>query len=323
MRVEAIQFFAVFGALGASMAGALWVDPPEGGGISAAVPSRLDGREFIEDARGQRIPIRSYRRIVSLNPMADHMLLRLVEPSRLVGITEHTRRHHPDGWRFGHRPTFATSTELEHIMAAKPDLVVVSKFADEAFMSRLREREVVVFDLGDMLGVKTAVTAIRSLAAALDVPSRGAELVHAFRRELLALQTQLEGVQPAPGIFVTMVGDSIFGGTRGSSFSDLLHYGGVRDLAAEAGYTGWPRLSPEQVLALDPPWVVTSAPKAALLCQHGALQKLRACERGRVVELSPNLHSDPGLGLVKAAQELQQKLHGITLSQELPQEGRP
>ena len=45
------------------------------------------GATQVVDARGFAVPVAPYQRIVSLNTVADHALLRLVEPERLVAIT--------------------------------------------------------------------------------------------------------------------------------------------------------------------------------------------------------------------------------------------
>ena len=102
----------------------------------------------------------------------------------------------------------------------------------------------------------------------------------------------------------------MFGGTAGSSYGDMLHYAGVDDLAEAHGYADWPTFSPEQLLAIDPPLIVTQAGMGEVLCGHSALQLLACCQPGgRVIEVSGKYHSDPGLGLVHAAAAVQRLVH--------------
>ena len=50
---------------------------------------------------------------------------------------------------------------------------------------------------------------------------------------------------------------------------------------------------------------------AEALCGHPVVSQVQACgPAGRVVELRGAYHSDPGLGLLHAAEDLQQQVHG-------------
>lgn len=278
--------------------------PGRGAGPGAAGP--------LVDARGQEVPTGPYRRIVSLHPVADTILLDLLEPDRLVGVSAYTLHTNPFGYRFGETQGVPRSKDVEVILALRPDLVVVSTFADETYLTRLRELGVQVFDLGEMRGVKDTLANIRTLAALLELPRRGERIGHDYLRNLAALEAAVADREKPWGIYLSVLGDSLFGGTEGTSYGDLLHYGGVRDLAAERGFSGWPRYSPEQLVELDPPLIVTSSGRMRVICGHALLGRLSACQgKGRIIEMPEKNHSDPGLGLVDAAQDLQTLLHGI------------
>ena len=139
--------------------------------------------------------------------------------------------------------------------------------------------------------------------------AQAARLLEAYRRELDALARAAAIRSPGPGIYLTHVGGVWFGGTRGSSYGDLLRLAGIEDLAAAGGYRDWPQFSREQILMLAPPLVVTRPGGRDALCRHAVLSQSPACGgEGRVVEMSAGYDSDPGLGLVQAAAELQSLL---------------
>ena len=264
------------------------------------------------DIRKQVVPIRAYQRVVSLSMVADPILLELLEPGRLVAITKYTHDNSPLAYRFAKIPKIADSKELEPVINLEPDLVVVSRFADETYMARLRERGIAVFDIGDMRGVQSTVAAVRSLSALVGRPERGSRIANRYMRNLQALEAAVAGRPRPSGIYLTMLGDLLFGGTVGSSYGDLLHYGGVDDLAAQHGFVGWPRYSPEQLLSIDPKLIVTAPQRRNLICDHTILSRLSACRgEGRIVELPNKNASDPGLGLVEVAQDLQFLIHGV------------
>lgn len=314
MKADLFNAAALGIALTAATAGALWPEsdrPSADANVISAAPETSNVTE-LTDARGMTIAVKDYQRISSLNTVADHVLLHLVEPERLIGITGYTADKHPEQWRFGERPGISRSDQIEEILSLRPDLVVTSKFADEAFMSRLREAGIAVFDLGEMRGVKTTVQNIRALGALLDQRERAAALEGRYLRELAALDAAVPDEKMPAGIYLSVYGDSYFGGSSGSSYADMLRYAGVRDLAAEHGYREWPRYSPEQLLAMDPTLIITQQGMGVVICRHSVLRDLAACDvGGRVVEVPGTYHSDPGLGLVEAAAGIQALVHPI------------
>lgn len=284
--------------------------PPAGPRVFVAdAPEDVDADKIV-DARGVAVPVARYERIVSLSTISDHVLLHLVEPERLVSITGYTADAHPDAWRFGERRTIDSSGQLESVLSLQPDLVLVSMYADESYMARLRDQGIEVFDLGAMRGVDTTRANIRALGALLDVRERAARVDRAYVRELEALDAAIPDEEMAPGIYLSVYGDTFFGGTAGTSYADTLHYGGVRDIAAENGFVEWPQYAAEQIVELDPPLIVTLEGMADVIRGHTLLGTLRACgPDGRIVEIDGAYNSDAGLGIVEAAHDLQERVH--------------
>lgn len=312
MNSSAVNILAVVVSLGLSAAGAAFVGQDVTTAEATPPTTAKPNSNVLVDARGRRVTTGSYRRIVSLHTVADGILLELVEPERLIGVSAYTLDTNPIGYRFGAKPGIERSADVEPVLALRPDLVVVSKFADEAYLTRLRERGVAVFDLGEMRGVRDTRANIQTLAALLELPERGRRIAHDYARNLAALEAAVVRLEKPWGIYLSVLGDSLFGGTEGSSYGDLLHYGGIHDLAATRGYTGWPRYSPEQLIALDPPVIVTSRGRTQMICGNALLGRLTACRgEGRIIEMPQRNHSDSGLGLVNAAQDLQTLVHRI------------
>ncbi|MBX2814325.1 MAG: ABC transporter substrate-binding protein [Myxococcales bacterium] len=266
--------------------------------------------QVIVDARSREVPVHEYQRIVSINPVADQLLLDLVEPQRLVAITATNRRDHPNRWRFGDRVGIEISDMLAPVLALQPDLVVVSKHTDEALVSRWRENGIEVFDLGEMRGVQDTKQHILLLSKLLSVPYRGRRLTSQLMDSLTALEVALKGKDRVRGLYLLAIGDSFFGGTADTSYGDILHYGGIIDQAAESGYRGWPRYSGEQLVVMNPDLIVTRTGGKGIICRHESLRLLKACgDSGQIVELPRGLSDDPGLGVVEAARLLQQLVY--------------
>ncbi len=289
--------------LGLAMVGAMWAGAP----VSPTAPTPIEAPEAVGDglpvdARGVAIAPKAYQHIVSLHTVADHLLLQLVERKRIAGITAHTQSTHPTAWKFDGIPTVASSDDPEAILALQPDLVVTSNFAAEATVARLRDAGIPVFDLGELRGVDATLEDISVLGALVLETPRAKMLRDTFQRELDALRHNVDASDRVPGLWLTLYGDAIYGGTAGTSYADMLLYGGIHDIAADHGYTAWPRYSAEDVLEMRPQLVVTQAGMAPSICSHDALQHLPACgPGGRVIEAPAGWESDPGLGIVQAA----------------------
>lgn len=314
MKTTLLNSLCLLTVLVCASGGALWVGQPPSpidGPASRATDSHASTKTIV-DARGHSVPIQSYQRIVSLMTVADSILLEMVSPQQLVAITAHTHKTHPLGYRFGDRVSLSSSKNLEAVLQLSPDLVVVSRFADEAYMTRLREQGIVVFDLGEMRGVHDTLRQIQWLSSLLNLPERGKRIANNYIRNLKALEQATELLEKPSGIYLNIHGDQFFGGTDGSSYADLLHYGGVIDLAAQQGFKGWPQYNVEQLMKLDPPLIITAPGRQKMICEHTLLSRLSACKsKEAIIELPSGFLNDPGLGLVYAAQSLQTSIHHI------------
>jgi len=234
MRADFANLAALVICLGLGMVFAVGILPAEplSPVLIANEEAGTTEARWTTDARGVAVPIGAYRRIVSLNPVADHILLQLVEPERLVGITAHTGQDHPEAWRFGSRPQVGTSRDIEQVLNLRPDLVISSQFSPEAYMARLREAGVAVFDLGDTRDAGTTAENIETLGSLLAREAQATRLLEAYRRELDALSRAAAMRAPASGIYLTYVGGIWFGGTRGSSYGSGPRFGPGRRRAA-------------------------------------------------------------------------------------------
>ena len=274
--------------------------------VSNSVETANSTSGTIRDARDELVAVRPYQRVVSLNTVADRLLLELLEPERLIAVTGYSARTHPEGWRYGTRSVIDDASDLEGILALNPDLVVISPFSDVSLVSRLTEAGVQVMDIGEVRGVKTTIASIRFLAAALGQKARGEQLITQFEQRLAALMTQHQRISSKlEGIYLAYYGNAFFGGTAGSSYADVLAYAGVDDLAQKFGYRDWPRYDPADLLKMNPKLIITKRGMAQVICAHSALGAVAACgAAGRVIELQSEYQSDPGLGVAAAALEL-------------------
>jgi iron complex transport system substrate-binding protein len=280
----------------------------ENSSASVANPS------FVTDEDGVEVAVRPYDRIVSTSTIADQVLVRLIETDRLIAVSSQTLESGMTPWRYEGKAGIASARDLESIIQLRPDIVFVHGFADVRHVERMRDAGLTVFNLGEMRGLETFVDDVERIAGVVGAEERGRTLAQRLLRRLDAVKTDVAPARRERAIYVAVYGDRIFGGTVGTSFHDVLIAAGLIDAAAEAGYRGSPTFSSEQLLSLDPPWIITNAGSEEALCRRPGLRALSACVDGRVRGIDGNLVSDPGLGMLPAAEAIHDAVYGHTNS---------
>lgn len=317
MKVDLYNGLALGGAVAASLVGALamrggpevrveQVAPHAAHFAEVRLPS---GERGVRDASGVVAKLANYRRIASASVIADQVLWELCEPERIVAVTQQTKDSARFGYRHRQRAGINSPSELEAILALAPDLLFINHFGDPRYAARLRERGITVFDLGEMHGLATLLPSIQMIGMLVGEPQRAGALAAGFEQRLARVAADVpEGARPS-AIYLSAYGKQLFAGARGTSYHDVLTHAGLRDVATPI-YRGWPALSAEQVLALDPEVLVTKRGMGKDLCQVPGLERLRPCSgRGKLAELDLDLVDDPGLPMLELAEMLRAQVH--------------
>ena len=226
---------------------------------------------------GTAVPLLDYQRIASGTLIADRVLSDLCEPTRIVAFTSHGAADSANAHRLAGKAQIAARAPVETILALKPDLLIVNNLVDPGYVGQLREHGVRVFDLGHMRGLPTLLLDIRVIGWLIGAPERAERYAVSLERRMQRVAAPRAG-KPAPGaMYIGIYGDRMYGGAAGTSYHDVLVHAGLRDVAAEAGMQGWPELTGEQVLWIDPEVVVTHKHMGAVLCRHAGFELLRPC----------------------------------------------
>jgi len=276
--------------------------------------TRADGTRVLRDAGGAASPLVRYARIASATIIADRVLADLCEPTRVVAVTDYGADRSVSAHRFAGKGRLAARASLESVLSLKPDLVLVNNLVDPGYVARLREHGIEVFDLGHMRGVDTLLPNIRAIGWLIGAPERAEAYAQALAERLARIAPDARTPRPR-AIYVSMYGDKLFGGADRTSYHDVIRFAGLADAAAEAGLSGWPELSAERLLVLDPDIILTKPGMGQVMCRHGGLSALRACRgEARIVELDGALLDDPGPPILDAAETLYRALHGAAVA---------
>jgi iron complex transport system substrate-binding protein len=236
-------------------------------------------------------------------------LIEIIDPARLLAVSAHTRRTQKSE-EYSDKIGVERARDIETIIELRPDIVFINNFVDRRHVERFKDAGLNVFDMGEMRGLQTLPANIRQVAAVVGVAARGDHLAERLLTELRAVSADIPEAERKRGLYVGIHGDRLYGGTEGTSFHDVIVAGGVIDVAAEAGFHSWPAFTNEQLLSLDPPWIITNPGTEEALCRHPGLESLEACKRDQVRSIETDLLTDPGLGMVEAARAVRTAIYG-------------
>ncbi|HEX5661474.1 MAG TPA: ABC transporter substrate-binding protein [Polyangiales bacterium] len=268
------------------------------------------GERGVVDANGVLVPVRPYQRIATMSTPSDALGLALLEPERLVAMSNYGRRHHEAPYLYGERMDVVGPQQLEMLVQQRIELLVINHLGSASELARARESGIQVFNLGEMRGLTTLLPNIAAFSALIGEPERGEAFARKLVRRMHAVAADIPASERKTAIYVSSYANQLFGGSTGTSYHDVLLGAGLRDSAAEHGYTGWMHFDPERLVELDPELVIAHDGTGQALCRVGGLEHLRACQHGGVIELSMELLSDPGPRMLEAAEALRDRAYG-------------
>jgi iron complex transport system substrate-binding protein len=288
--------------------------PPSATTARSSDVERTEQLSDITDNTGNLIPCRDYQRIACASTIAADVLPHLISVDRIVLVPEWYRNSSPQAFRTILRDdqgnarigTLASLGSIESLLAAKPDLVILNSISGGSSerIERLRELGLTVLDLGPMLGLETLLPDIHQLGQVVREAQRGADLAWRLEQRLARVAQLTPIHQRKRALYVGSMGGSLIGGTKGSSYHDLLRFAGLVDAAAGQGFSPWPNYTPEMLLSLDFDLIVTEhGHTASLLTIPGAKALRVVSEPGGIVEL-PEGAETISLGLLPAVEAL-------------------
>jgi iron complex transport system substrate-binding protein len=284
--------------------------------------TRVTGDGFpkvLIDQTGRRVVLpQKPTRIVSVTLATDEILLALVGPPRLLGVT-----YLADDGRVSNMTQEAAAVphkvraDPEQIISLQPDLVFVASFLRGEFIRLLQAAGLVLFQFQDYDSIAEVQQNIRLIGRVVGEEAKAEALVAAMQARLQALAERLRPLGTRPRVLYW--GSHGYTAGRMTSIDDLITYAGGENLAATYGITGPASLSAEQVLAMNPQVIVSGSLDqdaqhglpAALL--HPALQGTEAVKRGRVYTVPSRYLVTISQFIVDGVEAFARVLHGTAL----------
>ena len=226
-------------------------------------------------------------RIASVMLATDEILLDLVGLDRLVAVTVYADQ---EGYSnvVGRIPKHVARVrgEIEPILSVKPDLVCVSTLCRAGFL-KLLERSGLRYVRNNHYHTFAEIrVGILRLGDAVGEPERAKQMVEHMDARLSAVGKKLAGITSRPRVLHWSGGWTSGANT---TVHDLIEAAGGRNAAAEIGLRNPCEISTEQVLRLDPDYVLVSVGPDEMsfgaVEKHPVLSKLRAVEHRCVIRM--------------------------------------
>jgi iron complex transport system substrate-binding protein len=252
------------------------------------------------------------RRIVSQTLATDEILFAIVDPVRIVGVStlavDPTYSNVVDAAKARGAPAIRSA---EDVIALRPDLIFVASYSRAEIVELLRASGAPVCRFGAFDSIADVLENIRRTGRAVGADAEADRLVADVERRLAQLRDRPRPPGRPRVLSFTPSGQSAGAKT---TFDDIVRHAGGINVAAERGFSGFPRLSVEQVLAWDPDVIVTGAGpgqaagvKAALLANPG-IAATRAARGGHIVILQDRTLLAASHHVVDAVDELARAL---------------
>ena len=192
--------------------------------------------------------------IVSTNPCADAILVRLVAPGRIAAISRYSHDAAATSIPLSVARRFrATAGTAEEVIALRPSLVLASTFTAAATREAYARAGLRVVYLDMPADVAASVAQVREVAAAVGERAKGEKMARSIENAVRAERTE-GGRQPAALLYIA--GDLVNG--AGTLLDDLIHRAGFRNAAADYGLANTGTL-PAELLVAHPPAVIIAA----------------------------------------------------------------
>lgn len=243
-------------------------------------------------------------RIISLTLATDEMLLGMVDPRRLFGVSV-----------FAADPAISNVAQsaaaiprkldvnVETILSLRPDLVFVADWSDAGPVRQLRDAGVPVYLITSGVTVSSIEQKITRLALLTSEEDKGRDMIAAMQARLADVQRRVSTIPREKRLRVIDYATWGSAQGRGSSWDEMLDRAGLIDGVASLAADAWGQvpLSREKLLQLDPDilvlpgWVYGNAQGASAFFEQiagdSSLKGLHAVQTRRVYQMPERLKS--------------------------------
>jgi iron complex transport system substrate-binding protein len=264
----------------------------------------------VRDDSGRTVTIaRRPQRIISLAPSNTEILFALGLGDRVVGVDAFS--NYPPAAASKPRISNYSSTDLEQVLAATPDLILAAGITKKDVITAFESRGLATLVLApaDLPGVLENISLVGQVA---DINAETARLRGDLEGRIAAVEARLRGTTTKPRAFLELDPTQFFSAGPKSFIDDLITRAGGSNIAGDAG-TPFPKLSPEEIIAKDPQVILLADGSQGVTPDSVKARPgwagISAVRTGRIVVLDEDVYLRPGPRSVDALEGLVRFLH--------------
>lgn len=212
--------------------------------------------KWVTDASGQSMEVpRRPVRVVSVSYGADEILLGLIAPDRIKGLSRYAG---DEGISFVTAEELARTGgrnpgNLDSLAAARPDLVIVSSETPDEVTDTLRDMGIPVYRSLNPKNWQDVEQRIRGISSAVSEEARGEEMIRRMEEKRNAVEKVLSALPPDQEKRVMALSFSTVVGKKGTVLADILRLAHVQNCGASLTVPeGETVVTKEAVVQADP-----------------------------------------------------------------------
>jgi iron complex transport system substrate-binding protein len=266
--------------------------------FSAAVTDGL-GAEIALSAKPQRI--------VSVTLGTDEILLDLVGPDRLVGVTylasDATTSNIADRPELAQVPNvIEANPSPEQIIALEPDLVFVATFTDTAVIQQLKDAGLPVFAVGFFSSIEAMQENILTIGELVGEPEKAQQMVDQMDADLQAVAEAVAGAGGEKPTVLYLASSGWVAGSATTTDDIITRAGGIN---TATDLVDWNQVSEEAIIEMDPDYVILSPYVTEdEFIANPVYANLKAVQEGHVLAISDAYMSATSQYIVRGVEEV-------------------
>lgn len=264
--------------------------------------SQVGNTLVVKDDIGREVRVPTIvDRVVSLAPSITELVFAAGAGNKLVGDTTYCD-YPPEA--VGIEKVGDTQTpNIERIITLKPQIVFVSTASQlETFLNVLNEQNIAVYvvDVRGLDDIERSIRKIGDLLGNIQIANVNANELQ--NRISMVRQFMAIADEERPRVFVQISKEPLFTVGRTSFMTDLIRVAGGESVTSTVD-SGYPKLSKETAVALDPDVIVLSDSEDNKE-PNDVFRNSPAVKNGRILHISADIISRPGPRLVDALEQI-------------------
>ena len=282
--------------------------------LCACVPVFAEGGFTVTDMKNREITLdHPATRIVALTASDVEIIYALGAGDLLVGRGEYC--DYPAEVLEKPVVKSGAETNLEEILALQPDVVIMSTMAQTEDQVNALEQAGVKVIVSDAQNLEGVFTAIRLIGTVVGKTDEAEALVKKMQDTFDGIRAKAQGSGKTVYFEVSPLQYGLWAAGKGTFMDELAEICGLKNCFGDVN--GWAEVSEEQVLQLDPDYIVTTSmywgegptPVEEIVSRPG-WDQLKAVKNNQVFNADSNAITRPGPRLMDAVQALYDFVYG-------------